>query len=101
MHTWGSATNSSFNSIGVVTGVDSSGDLEWRVSSSSIPSLRPGPNLISVTVRGNKLLVWVDGFKVCSTTLTLPKNVYIGFTGGTGESTDTHAVSNIQIAAGG
>jgi hypothetical protein len=98
METWATSTNNSYNSIGVVTGLDEQGDLTWQVSSDSIPSLRPGPNLIAVTVRGPALSVWVNGFEVCHTTVTLPRSIYVGFTGGTGNSTDIHSVSNVQIS---
>jgi hypothetical protein len=100
--TWGTTTNPSFNSIGVVTGVDADGNLAWAIDSSSIPSLRSSPNLVTVTVRGKVLTVWVNGFKIFSRTVSsLPPTVYLGFTGGTGQSTDMHSVSNVQIASGG
>jgi len=103
LSTWGDATNPSYNSVGIVTGVDSNGDnLTWAVTSNSIPSLRSSPNLVTVTVRKKVLTVWMNGFEVVSATVTsLPPTVYVGFTGGTGQSYDTHSVSNVQIAYGG
>ncbi|MGA2209266.1 MAG: choice-of-anchor D domain-containing protein [Acidimicrobiales bacterium] len=99
LQTWATTTDNSYNSIGVVTGLDDEGNLVWQVSSDSIPSLRPGPNLVGVIVRKNALSVWVNGFEVCSTTVTLPPSFYVGFTGGTGQSTDIHSVSNVQISS--
>jgi hypothetical protein len=102
LSTWGTTTNSSFNSIGIVTGVDDTGNLTWEIDSNSIPSLRSAPNLVSVAIRGKLLTVWVNGFKILTSRVhALAPSVYIGFTGGTGQSTDIHSVSEVQIASGG
>jgi len=101
LSTWGTTTNSSYNSVGIVTGVTGS-NLTWAIESNSIPSLRSASNLVTVTVRGKVITMWVNGFQILTMKVkSLPPSVYLGFTGGTGQSTDLHTASDVQIASGG
>lgn len=51
---------------------------------------------VNVTAAG-RLLVLVDGAQVIDVAMTLPKNVLVGFSGGTGGLTDRHAVTGVRI----
>jgi hypothetical protein len=42
-------------------------------------------------------VVSVDGVQVINVAVTLPPSVLIGFSGGTGGSTDVHTISNTTI----
>jgi hypothetical protein len=42
--------------------------------------------------------VAVDGFTVLTQSVTLPKAVYLGFTGGTGSRTDRQLISAVQLS---
>jgi hypothetical protein len=99
LDTYPNPTNTSANSIGLVTGVSGS-SLRWSTIDTAIPQLRAGSHLIAVSVLNGKLSVSVDGLAAFSETVSLAPKVYLGFTGGTGGITDVHRVSSVQIAAG-
>ncbi|WP_426404766.1 choice-of-anchor D domain-containing protein [Streptomyces sp. R-07] len=87
----------SSNFVGVATGGTSS-TLRYAATSTAVPALRTGSHVIDVNVTAaGRLLVLVDGAQVIDVAMTLPKNVLVGFSGGTGGLTDRHAVTGVRI----
>ena len=87
----------SANFAGVETGTASGA--AFVTSSTSLPALRTGTHVVSVTVSGGNLVVTVDGSAVFDTPVAgIPATALVGFSGGTGGLTDVHAVSNVHIA---
>jgi hypothetical protein len=97
--TFNNGANPSSNFIGIsngpLTGI--SNELKWLASTSSIPDLHAGSHHIVVTVTSGTLAVSIDGAAALSQSVTLPSNVLVGFSGGTGGYTDTHAVNNVHV----
>jgi hypothetical protein len=54
-------------------------------------------NHIVVTVDSGQISLSINGSTVLSAAVSLPPNVLLGFTGGSGGLTDIHAVANISI----
>jgi len=94
-----SSTNSATNAVGLVAGVSGSG-LDWISTDSAIPMLRSGTHLITVDEVNGAITVTVDGLLAFQASVTVPPNVYVGFTGGTSSLTDVHEVSSVQISTG-
>ncbi len=97
--------NPSANFVGVSDGalpsVAKMNVLHWLATSSAIGKLRTGSHVVHVVVSGGQLVVSVDGVQVINVAVTLPPSVLIGFSGGTGGSTDVHTISNTTIITGG
>ena len=55
---------------------------------------------MKVDTAGGAIAVWLDGTKLGNVSVTLPSSAYVGFSGGTGGSTDRHAVTGFTVAAG-
>ena len=89
--------NPSANFVGISNGGTSGNSPNWLVTSSTVPPLRTAPRHIQVVVTSGSMTVSVDGVQVLSQAVTLPPNVLVGFSGGTGGLFDLHAVSNVSI----
>jgi hypothetical protein len=98
LQTFPNTQNPSSNAIGVVTSTSGARTLVWRTVANDIPALRTRPTHVTVTVSQGVMTVAVDGFTVVAQPVTLPKSVYIGFTGGTGSRTDRHLISAVQLS---
>jgi hypothetical protein len=98
LQTFPNSRNPSSNAIGVVTSTNGVGALTWQKVVNTIPALRTGPTQVTVTVSQGRMTVEVDGFSVLTRPVTLPKYVYVGFTGGTGSRTDRQQVSAVQLS---
>jgi hypothetical protein len=96
--TYPSPNNPHSNSIGVVTHLDSHGNLVWANEYVLAPDLRSGADLVEVSINHDVISVSLDGMLLFNESVTIPKRVYVGFTASTGKVNDKHEVSNVQIA---
>jgi hypothetical protein len=100
LDTYKNSANPSANFVGVTAGPNAqTGMLAWLATSTNIPTLRNATHHVTVTVDQGVLTVAIDGADVISTLVSLPSNVLVGFTAGTGGLNDRHAVSNVSISA--
>jgi len=96
--TYKNSANPSNNFVGVSDGAGSAaGTLHWLGTSTAIPALRTATRHVKVEALNGTLTLWVEGAKVGSLSVTLPPEVYLGFTGSTGELTDVHQAANVKI----
>jgi Bacterial lectin/PQQ-like domain/Abnormal spindle-like microcephaly-assoc'd, ASPM-SPD-2-Hydin len=96
--TYKNAVNPSNNFVGISDGAGSAaGTLHWLATSTAIPALRTATRHVKVEALNGTLTVWVEGTQALSTSVTLPPEVYLGFTGGTGGLTDVHQAANVKI----
>jgi len=93
-----SVTSPNFVGVAQTSTTGPPGSLTFLASNTSVPALRAAPHGVHVSVIGGLLQVSIDGTPVLQTTVTLPPNVLIGFTAGTGGLTDVHSVSNVNIS---
>ena len=102
LDTWQTAGDPSANFIGVST-TAVSGVLKYVATTTAIPNLRNSTHHIDVTVVSGRIKVWIDrgANPVLDTTVTMPPNVLVGFSAGTGGSTDRHSVNNFVGSYGG
>jgi len=98
LQTFPNAQNSSGNAIGVVISTLGTRTLKWEKVVNTIPALRTSPAQVTVMVSQDVMTVAVDGFTVLTQSVTLPKAVYLGFTGGTGSRTDRQLISAVQLS---
>ena len=99
LDTYKSGTNPSNNFIGIPNGF-ASGHMSWATTSTAVPPLRVNGLVWQITTdNAGHITVSVNGSVVLTATVTLPPNVYLAFTGGTGASMDVHSVSNVAITA--
>jgi hypothetical protein len=92
----------SSNFVGVATSANTStGLLKFAATSTHVPNLRRGSHLINVRVASGTLRVAVDGKPVISAKVTVPKLVLAAFTGASGNGTDHHGITAVDITAGG
>jgi len=85
------------NFAAVMTGSDV-GPLTVVASTTQIPDLRAAPRRIGITITGTTIAVSVDGSTALTATVpSLTPSAIIGFTAGTGLTTDVHAVSDSHI----
>jgi hypothetical protein len=101
LDTYQNAANPSANFVGVTDGAVTMTDpglLHWLTTDTVVPPLR-ATHTVTVTLSGGTLAVSMDGTTLLSTAVTVGPNVLIGFAGGTGTLTDTHAVSGVTITA--
>ena len=100
--TYKNSANPSSNFVGISDGAGTSaGTLHWLTTFSSLASsLRTGTHKVKVDTAAGAIAVWLDGTKLGSAAVTLPASAFVGFSGGTGGSTDRHAVSGLTVAAG-
>jgi hypothetical protein len=89
------------NFVGIAQGPGSGADNLTYLAWAKIPSsLETGSHAVTVTTAGGHVKVGVDGTQLLDyvpAAGVLPSNAYVGFTAGTGASTDVHAISNITI----
>ncbi len=96
--TYKNAVNPSNNFVGISDGAASSTDtLHWLKTSTSIPALRTATRHVKVEVLGETITVWIEGTQVLSGTAKVAPRVLLGFSGGTGGSTDVHQVANVVV----
>ena len=76
--------------------------LHYLSTSTAIPTLHNGgPRQVEVAVVSGRLQVKVAGVQVLDTAVSLPANVLVGFSAGTGGLTDRHLVSAVKVGGGG
>jgi hypothetical protein len=99
---YNNAVNPSSNFIGVSDGPTATGSesLHWLATSNLAAPIQSATNHVVVQLAGHGLTVWVNGTQVLSTSVNLPNNVLVGFSGGTGSLTNRHAVSNVIVVSG-
>jgi hypothetical protein len=101
LDTYKSPGNPSGNFVGVTDGptkVTTRGTLHWLATNTNVPSLRT-THRVTVNLSGGTLNVTIDGTLVLSTSVTIGPQVLVGFTGGTGNLTDTHSVGNVVLSS--
>ena len=101
LDTYRNAVNPSSNFVGVTNGPISSatpGELNWLTTDNAVPSLR-ATHIFRVTLVNGTLTVEMDGIVLFSTAVTVGPDVLVGFSGGDGLVTDTHAVSHVTVNA--
>ena len=101
LDTYQNAVNPSDNFVGVTNGPISSahlGQLNWLTTDTAVANLRT-THIFRVTLVGGTLSVTMDGVMILSTPVTVGPTVLLGFSGGNGSLTDTHAVSNVTVNA--
>ncbi len=103
LDTYKNSVNPSNNFAGITDGPTTGGAdlLHWVLTTSAIPKLFGATHHIRVLESGGTLTVFIDGTTALTSTISLPPNVLLGFSAGTGGSTDRHAVSNVVITTGG
>ena len=75
--------------------------LHYLSTSTAIPVLHNGgPRQVEVAVVSGRLQVKVAGVQVLDTAVSLPANVLVGFSAGTGGVTDRHLVSAVKVGSG-
>ena len=86
------------NFVGISDGAGAAANtLHWLSTAALASSLRSATRHVKVEVLSGAITVWIEGVKVLTGTATLPPNVYLGFTGGTGGLTDVHQVANVAV----
>jgi hypothetical protein len=101
LDTFQNAVNPSDNFVGVTNGPISSGtpgELDWLSTDTSVAPLR-ATHTFKVTLEDGTLTVAMDGIGLFSTSVSVGPDVLLGFSGGTGSLTDTHAVSDVTVTA--
>jgi len=96
--TFDNATNTAGDRMGIATGATGS-TFDYLVSTTAVPALR-AIHHYDVDVLGGELIVRVDGVEKLRHAVTLPDEVVVAFTAGTGGSADTHQVSNVLVTTG-
>jgi Abnormal spindle-like microcephaly-assoc'd, ASPM-SPD-2-Hydin/PQQ-like domain len=85
------------NFVGIST-AGSGRALTFVSTSTAVPPLRTGTHSVEVLAGSSgDLIVKIDGKQYLDTVVALPSTALIGFSGATGDITDTHAVSGINI----
>ena len=89
----------SSNFVGITDGPvgTEAGTMHWIATSTAVPSLRATRHVV-VEVLSGTLTLTIEGVKVLTQAVTLPPQVLLGFSGGSGGNTDNHQVSNVSIA---
>jgi hypothetical protein len=101
LDTYQNGANPSSNFVGVTDGpvTPSAPDaLHWLATDTSVASLR-STHLFKVNLTNGTLSVTMDDTLILSTPVTVGSNVLLGFSGGNGGLTDTHAVSGVTVTA--
>ena len=99
LDTYKTTVNPSNNFIGITNGPTSTSTrlLHWLTTTTAVPKLFGATHHIHLAVSGGTLTVAIDGVTVLNNAVSLPPNVLVGFSAGTGGQTDRHAVSNVVI----
>jgi hypothetical protein len=90
------------NFVGISNGPVSSSvpdDLNWLSTANVVATLR-STHTFTVRVVDGTLTVSMDGSLLLTRAVSLGPKVLVGFSGGSGQLTDTHAVSGTSILAG-
>ncbi len=89
----------SANFAGITTGPAGStlDAMHWLSTSTAVPALRAKRH-VTVEVLSGTMTVTVEGVQVLKQAVTLPSQVLLGFSGGTGGLTDNHQVSNVVVS---
>jgi hypothetical protein len=67
-------------------------------TTTAVPPLRTGTHVVDVRVtQASQLVVTIDGTQALDVAVKLPPKVLVGFTGGVGDVTDTHAIINPKV----
>ncbi len=100
--TYKNTVNPSSNFVGISDGPASAADLlHWLATSTSVPNLRSATRHVKVELLNGVITVWVEGTQVLSAAANVAPRVLLGFTGGTGGSTDIHQVANVVVSGDG
>ncbi len=88
----------SANFVGITDGPTATAPdaMHWLATSTAIPSLRATRH-VKIEVLNGTITVWIEGTQVLSQAVTVPAQALLGFSGGSGGSTDNHQVSNVTI----
>jgi Abnormal spindle-like microcephaly-assoc'd, ASPM-SPD-2-Hydin/PQQ-like domain len=94
------------NYVYLAEGTAGSTTLSTLGEAKAIPSLRPGPDSLTVQIvpesGADLVTVWLDGGRIIQQSVTnLPSTALLAFTGGTGTGTDIHLVRDVAISAAG
>ncbi|MCU1461618.1 MAG: legume lectin beta domain protein [Acidimicrobiales bacterium] len=101
LDTYQSPGDPSGNFVGIATS-GTANSLTWAATSTAtVPPLRNATHHVTVIVSSAQFNVKIDGLTVLTSTVTLPPQVLLGFTAGTGGLTDRHAVANVAVTVGG
>jgi Glycosyl hydrolases family 39 len=95
LDTFNNATNAAQSLIGVATAASGT-TFTYAGSTTAVPALR-ATHRYQVKREGGNLVVSVDGTVVLRAAVTLPANVVVAFTAGTGNATDLHQVTSPTI----
>ncbi len=96
--TYKNSVNPSNNFAGISDGPVGAGLLHWLATSTSIPALRTATRHVKIETLNGTVTLWIEGTKYLSVAVSLPPEVLLGFTGGTGYYTDVHKVANVVIS---
>ncbi len=100
--TFKNSANPSSNFVGISNGKGSGvGLLHWLGTANVSAPLRNTVHHIKLSTASGAIALWIDGTKIGSLTVTLPSKAYIGFSAGTGGSTDRHAISHLIVTPSG
>jgi hypothetical protein len=100
LDTWqnGGSSDPSSNFAAVVNTSTSGGHLNYAATTQNVSNLRTGVHHVDVIISNGKVYVSIDGTNVMvATPSTLPTNVKVGFSAGSGGATDNHIVKNVAI----
>src|SRR5207247_10133435 len=67
-------------------------------TTTNIPVLVNSTHHVTTIVGNGQIDVSIDGTSVLTTTVTLPPQILLGFTAGTGGLNDRHAISNVYVS---
>ncbi|MFN8036632.1 MAG: PQQ-dependent sugar dehydrogenase [Acidimicrobiia bacterium] len=97
---WNS-TDPSNNFAGIATGyaTGNTDSLTWAATNTTVPNLRTGTHHLTITTTNGTITVKIDGTQYLTKAVTLPPTVLVGFTAGTGDTTDAHTATNVTITA--
>ncbi|NUT20449.1 MAG: hypothetical protein HOV77_14790 [Hamadaea sp.] len=98
LDTFDNATNTAGNLMGIATSATGS-TFAYVTSTTAVPALR-ATHHYEVGVASGTMTVRVDGVVTLSAAVTLPSQVIVAFTAGTGGSADTHQVGNVVVTTG-
>ncbi len=89
--------------IAISNGVDAStGNIRFIGTPVNLKvSTQDNPNDVIVVMGASTVNVYVDGVKVLERSVVLPKSFVVGFSGSTGEDTNLHEISGVDITVGG
>ncbi len=99
LDTYKNSANPSNNFVGITDGPSGTTPdlLHWIATATLATSLRNVTHHVKVLTAGGTLTVSIDGTQVLSQAVTLPSSAYLGFSGGSGGSTDRHAISHLVV----